>query len=360
MDKPKIAIVAEWLTSRGGAEQVVDGLISIFPDAQIFTSVFAPEVFPELVVKKPITSFLQKIPRLNKHHQRLGALMPSAFKSLDFTGYDIIISSSSAFGKGIRKPKGAIHICYCHTPIRYVWQPEIDGRLARLPFGKAAIGLLKKWDLKTNKNVDYFITNSPNSAQRIKKFYNREATVIYPPVCVEKNEIVYKKANYYLQISRFVAYKRFDLSIKACENLHKKLIIAGSGEEESALRSLAKENTEFVGRVNDKEKIELISKAKAVIFPGEEDFGIVPIEAMALGTPVIGFGRGGTAETVTDGKTGVLFNEQNVESLEKAIERFEKMSFDIKELKSEADKFSLERFKKEILSFVNKIKIKEE
>jgi len=354
MSKIRIAIVAEWLTSRGGAEKVVESLIKVFPDAQIFTSVFNPKVFPELVSKKPITSFLQKIPVLNKHHQLLGPLMPKAFKSLDFKGYDIIISSSSAFGKGITKPKGSTHICYCHTPIRYVWQPDIDKRLARLPFGLFAISILKKWDLKTNKNVDYFVTNSKYSASRIKKFYNREAIVIYPPVPVYKNPKVYKQDNYYLAISRMVAYKKIDLAIMACENLGRKLIVAGSGEMEKAWRAIAGMNTRFVGRVDDDQKVRLISEAKAVIFPAEEDFGIVPIEAMSLGTPVIGFNKGGTAESVVNLETGVLFDSQTQTSLEQAILKFESLTFKKDVLVGRAKQFW--KFEEKILNLVNKIK----
>ncbi len=230
MHQAKIAIVAEWLTSRGGAEKVVAELIKIFPKAQVLTTVFNKDVFPELVEKKPITSFLQKIPVLNRHHQKLGALMPRAIESLDLRGFDIIISSSSAFGKGIKRPRGAVHICYCHTPIRYVWQSDLDRRLSRLPLSKIAISALKKWDLKSNKTVDYFITNSNYTAERIKKFYNRDALVIYPPVEIIKPQLCAKE-DYYLAISRLVGYKRFDLAIDACEQLGKKLIIAGDGPE---------------------------------------------------------------------------------------------------------------------------------
>lgn len=356
MHKAKVAIVAEWLTSRGGAEIVVDELIKIFPDAQIFTTVFNPEVFPELKGKKPITSFLQKIPILSKHHQKLGALMPKAIESLNLKGYDIIISSSSAFGKGIIRPKGSVHVCYCHTPMRYVWQSDIDRRLSRLPFSRMIIKILKKWDLKSNKTVDYFLANSKYAAARIKKYYNREAQVVYPPVAKEQKLSPVVKGDYYLAISRLVEYKRFDLAIKACQDLGKNLIIAGSGPEQSNWMKLAGQSTTFVGRVDDQKKTGLIAKAKGLIFPAEEDFGIVPIEAMSHLTPVIGLKRGGTRETVIDGKTGVLFEKQTVEDLKQAIQRFEKLKFKDEDLLTQANRFSVKEFDQKIISLIDKIK----
>ena len=356
MKKAKIAIVAEWLTSKGGGEKVVDELISIFPEAQIFTTVFNPKIFPELIIKKPITSFLQNIPALNKRHQLLGPLMPKAIESLNLSGYDIIISSSSAFGKGIIKPKGAVHICYCHTPMRYAWQPDVDRRLSRLPFSSPIIGGLRKWDLKSNSSIDYFVTNSHYTAQRIKKYYNREAIVIYPPVTVTKQANKPEKGDYYFAISRFVGYKRFDLAIRACEDLGRKLIVAGEGPEEKSWQLLAKDNTTFVGRVDDTEKDALIAGAKALIFPAEEDFGIVPIEAMALATPVIGYKKGGTTETVIDGQTGVLFEKQSVDSLKESILKFEKMTFSKDALIQRANQFSKEKFDEKIKKLVDNIK----
>lgn len=356
MSEIKVAIVPEWLTSRGGAELVVDELIKIFPKAQIFTTIFNPKVFPELIDKKPITSYLQKIPFLNRRHQLLLPFLPRAIESLDLSGYDIIISSSSAIGKGIRRPKGSIHLCYCHTPMRYVWQSDVDKRLLKIPFGNLLIKKLKKWDLKRNEDVDYFIANSNFTAQRINKYYDRDSIVIYPPVKMLESNSAYQKEDYYLAISRLVEYKRFDLAIMACEKLGKKLIIAGDGPQYKSLKVMSGENVSFVGRVDNNVKNRLIAKAKAIIFPAEEDFGIVPIEAMSLGTSVIGFNKGGTAESVIDKKTGVLFKKQTVDDLVSAIERFENSTFNTNDLKNQAQKFSNNIFDKKLLELINRIK----
>jgi len=355
MQPKRVAIVADWLTSRGGAEKVLAALLEAFPRAKIFTTVYNPAVFPEYKSRIAGTSFLQKIPLLNRRHQLLLPLLPSAIGSLDLTGFDLIISSSSAVGKGVKKPAGAVHVCYCHTPMRYVWQTETDRRLIRLPLGKLLISWLKKWDLKTNQGVDYFIANSHYTAERITKNYHRSSTVIYPPVEPSHKPARVDKGDFYFAISRLTAYKRFDLAILACQKLGRKLLVAGEGPELERLKEIATDKTIFLGRISDKEKIEYLRAARAVIFPAEEDFGIVPIEAMACGTPVVAFGRGGAKETVRDGQTGVLFDKQTVAELVRAIKRLEKTSFKDEVLTSQAQRFSKSQFISKIKSFVAKI-----
>lgn len=357
MKPKKIAIVAEWLTSRGGAEEVVYELCRLFPKADIFTTVFNPSKHPELEGKKITASFLKRIPVINKKHQLALPLLPRAISSLDLSGYDLIISSSSAFGKGIKKSKDAKHICYCHTPMRYVWEPDLDSRLIRLPFGKRIIKALKKWDLSTNDSVDVFIANSQNTAKKIKKFYNRDSVVVYPPV--ETEQIInYKsgdKEDYYFAISRLIPYKRIDLAIRACETLKKRLLVAGSGDELNNLKKISGEFTTFLGRVNDNKKIKLYKEAKATIFCAEEDFGIVPVESLAAGTPVIGYGKGGILEVVTSQDLGILFEEQTLKSLIKAIREFEKKKFDKKVLEESSRRFSKNNFNKSILNIIKEL-----
>lgn len=357
MSPRKVAIVAEWLTSRGGAEEVVYELSKIFPEADVFTTVYNREKHLELAGKKVTASFLRNIPIINKKHQFALPLLPRAISSLDLRGYDLIISSSSAFGKGIKKPQGAKHICYCHTPMRYVWEPELDERLIRLPLGKKIISILKKWDLETNKSVDVFVANSENTSNKIKKFYNRDSTVIYPPVDTEQivNSPAERKEDFYFAISRLIPYKRIDLAIKACEILGKRLLVAGSGEQLNQLKKLAGKNTEFLGRVENSKKIELYKKAHATIFCSEEDFGIVPVESLAAGTPVIGYKKGGILEVINDESLGVLFDKQTPQSVAQAIRKLETRKFDKKKLAESSKRFSKDRFEQSLKKIINKL-----
>ena len=355
MKPKKVCIVAEWLTWRGGSESVIDALLEAFPGADFYTTVYNAKKLPEYKKFKPQTSFLQKIPIARKKHQSIPPLLLKAISSLNLSGHDLIISSSSSIGKGIKKPKNSVHICYCHTPMRYVWQPEIDKRLVKLPLGKYFINYLKKWDLRTNKNVDYFLTNSSYTKERIRRIYKRGATVIYPPVKIHPLPRHIQKQDFYFCLSRLIPYKKIDLAIRACENLSRKLIVAGEGPELKKLRKIAGSTTKFIGRIDDKKKMNLLRKAKALIFPCEDDFGIVPIEAMSQGTPIIAYKKGGARESVLDGKTGILFEKQSVKSLTAAIRKFEKSQFDQKEIIRRAKGFSKQRFIKEIKKFIKQI-----
>jgi len=359
MKPRKIAIVAEWLTSRGGAEGVVDNLLQIFPDADLYTSVFNEKTLPEYAKLKPKTSFLQKIPWLNRKHQLVAPLLPFAMRRMKLSGYDLIISSSSSVGKFIQKDIGTIHVCYCHTPMRYAWETKTDPRIIKLPFGKFFVRLLKKWDIESNKGVDFFISNSQYTASRIKKFYNRDATAIYPPVVINENYPSVKENNdFYFAISRLVSYKRIDLAIDACIKLNRNLIVAGDGAELENLKKLAQghNNIKILGKVSNKQKDNLYKAARAVIFPADEDFGIVPIEANSFGTPVVAFNRGGCRETIQDGINGVLFERQTTQSICEAIEKLEKIKFNSVEIIKSAKKFSAENFQNNIKVFIESIK----
>ena len=354
MNPKRIAIVAEWLTWRGGAETVVDALIEAFPKADLFTTVYNDKKLPEYKYLSPRTSFLQHIPIARDRHQSVPPLLLSAIKSLDFEGYDLIISSSSAIGKGITKPAGSKHVCYCHAPMRYVWQPEIDDRLVSKPFGKLFLDYLKKWDLKTNRSVDYFITNSKTVQNRIQKFYGRSSTVIYPPVTLLTPSSE-KKKDHYITLGRLIPYKKNDLAIEACEKLGKDLHVAGDGPEAEKLSGLAKNHTKFLGRISNELKQKELCEAKALIFPAEEDFGIVPIEAFSCGTPVIAYGKGGATEYVKNNRNGILFSPQNTQSLIEAIEKFEAAKFDKEYIIKSSKQFSKDRFINEIKEFVERI-----
>lgn len=355
MKPSRVAIVAEWLTWRGGAESVVDALLVAFPKADLFTTVYNEKKLPEYKKRHPKVSFLQKIPIVRDRHQALPPLLLSAIKSLDFEGYDLIITSSSAIGKGITKPDKSIHVCYCHAPMRYVWQPEIDNRLVSKPFGKMFLNYLKRWDLKTNKSVDYFITNSKTVQKRIMRFYGRNSVVIYPPVTLLNPSKIDDKKDFYLSLGRLIPYKRNDLAIKACEAMGEKLYIAGDGIELETLKKIAGNNTKFLGRISDEDKRKYLSNAKALIFAGEEDFGIVPIEAMSVGTPVIAYGVGGATEYIFEGKNGVLFDSQTKEGLIGAMQKFSSSKFDKQYIIKSARKFSRDRFINEIKEFIERI-----
>lgn len=356
MRPKKIAVVAEWLTWRGGGEKVLDAILKAYPEADLFSTVYNEKKLPEYKKFNVKTTFLQKIPLVRQKHQLLPPLLLKAIQSIDLEGYDLIISLSSAIGKGIKRPAGAIHVSYCHTPMRYLWQPEIDKRLVRFPFGKYFMNYLKKWDLKTNDTVDYFLTNSRYTAARIKKFYKRDAIVIYPPATIRKKREVSKR-DFFVCLGRLVEYKKYDLAVKAFNQLGKKLIVVGQGPQYKNLQVLAKDNIRILGRVSDAEKTKLLAEAKALIFPPEEDFGIVPLEAMSQGTPVIAYNKGGACESVIDGKTGLFFSSQTPEAIIEAVERFDTLSFKQQDLVRQAEFFSEENFIRNIKTFIEKIPV---
>lgn len=351
----KVAIVAEWLTSRGGAENVVFELAQIFPDADIFTTIYNKKLFPELKGRTVRTSFLQKIPILNKQHQWCFFMLPRAIESLDLSGYDLIISSSSAFGKGIKKDQGALHICYCHTPMRWVWEPQRDNRLSRLPFNNKIRKWLKAWDLKSNDRVDIFCANSRYTAEKIKKYYQRNATILYPPVDLAQfSQVKNSRTDYFFSIGRLIPYKRVDLAIRSCNKIGQQLLIAGTGPEQKKLRKIAGDKTVFLGHINSTDKKRYLACAKAIIFCADEDFGIVPVESIASGTPVIAYQKGGAKEIIQDGVNGVFFNKQNPESLLSAIAKFDRIKFNQKTLRQSVQKFDKIKFRKGLVKLIKK------
>lgn len=348
----RVAIVTDWLNSFGGAERVLMELHRLFPDAPLFTSVHDSDGLPAQFSDWDVrTTFLQRIPFARRRHRWLLPLMPLAFESLDLRGYDLVISSSSACAKGVIVDPGTTHLCYCHTPCRYIWDLYHDyvGSSARAVLAAPIAHWLRLWDRTSSDRVDRFVANSRFVADRIARHYRRPAEVIHPPVDVQRFRLHFGPANeYYLVVSRLVSYKRIDLAVKAATRMGRPLLVVGEGPEEGRLRALAGPTVQFLGWQDDGEVTRLMEGARAVLFPGLEDFGIVPVEAQAAGRPVIAYGRGGATETVTDGVTGVHFHEQTPDALVAAIERFEDERFDPVGCRRNAERFSADAFRERI------------
>lgn len=354
----KLALVHDYLNQMGGAERAVEALLETFPEAPLYTSIYLSQNMPQIYQGKDIrTSFMQRLPFLNRHFKKYLLLYPYAFESFNLNEYEVVLSSSSAWAKGVRISPETCHICYCYTPMRWVW--NYDEYVRRENFGwlirKAlplAIRRLEKWDRKTIDRVDHYIAISKNVAKRIKKLYHREATVIYPPVRTDNFFISPEVEDYYLIVSRLNSYKRIDLAIEVFNALKKPLKIIGDGPHRPVLEKMAKGNVEFLGRLPDEKIAQYYAKCQALIFPGEEDFGIAPVEAQASGRPVIAYGRGGALEVVIDGQTGLFFYEQTFESLKKVIKNFERLSFDPQLIRKKAQRFDKAIFMRKIKDFV--------
>jgi len=353
----KLAIVHDWLTNMGGAEQVIINFKEIYREAPIYTTFYNPDNLDEKLKNLDVkTSFLQG-KKMVINHKKYFPFMPIAFRLFNLKEYDVVLSSSSSCAKGVKAPKG-IHICYCHTPMRYAWgkKEEYIKNMGRIKRTLVSIFLffMRKWDKWSSKRVDYFIANSTSIAQRIKECYGRESVVINPPVRCNLFNISETDGDYYFIVSRLVTYKRFDLAVNACKELGKKLVIIGDGPERENLEKIAKNdsNIVFLGRQPDEVVKKYMQECKALLFPGEEDFGIVPVETQACGRPVIAFEKGGALDTVIDGKTGLFFKEQTVESLKDAIIRFENMQFDKDKIREHALNFDEAIFKRRIQDYV--------
>jgi glycosyltransferase involved in cell wall biosynthesis len=383
---PRVAVVHEWLTVPGGSEQVVLELLEMFPDAELFTSIYDPAPWPAQITGRAVhASYLSRLPGARSHYRRLLPLMDRAYRAFDLSGFDLVLSSNHACAKNVRVPRGALHVCYCHTPMRYAWEEDfLDGeQLGRLT--RAALPLLlrrlRRQDLAGAASPDLFVANSRHVAERIERYYGRTAEVVNPPVDVEHFlELRRAPEDYYLVFGRVVPYKRVDLAVAACARLGVALEVAGDGRALEAVRAGAAMGVgaavgagvaggpggvpavarrrrgaaaiEFLGRVGDGERDELLSGARALLFPGEEDFGIVPVEAQAAGLPVIAYDVGGASETVLDGRTGVLFGEQSADGLARAIERFEGLALEEAEVRANAARFGRERFRREMAAAI--------
>lgn len=361
----KVAIIQEWLVTVGGSDKVVKAILDVFPEADIYTLVAKKEVCEELGIpwKKVHTSFIQKMPLGTKKHRAYLPLFPFAIEQFDLRGYDVIISSSHCVAKGVLTKADQLHICYCHSPIRYCWdmyneyleeshlKKGLKSWIVRL-----MLHPIRKFDAIAGNRVDYYISNSDYVGQRIRKTYRRKTTTIHPNIDISNFELCEDKQEYYLASSRLVAYKKIDIIIEAFNQMtDKKLVVIGGGPNLDAYRKLAKENVQVMGYQPFDVLKEKMQHAKAFVFAADEDFGMIPIEAQSCGTPVIAYGHGGSLETVNGGKTGLFFYEQTKEAIVEAVTKFEAMGsrpFAPKDCRQWAEGFSEERFKREIKAFV--------
>ncbi len=355
----KMAVVHDWLIEVGGAEKVLSAILALYPNAHLFTLVKSEKILKMVSIFPPsiTTSFIQWFPFVKKNYRNYLPFFPMAIESFDLSSYDLIISSSHAVAKGIRTHRKQLHICYCHTPARYLWSDQYKRQMSRIKslLAKPILDYIKKWDLKTLDRVDYFIANSNYIGNRIKESYGLSTETIYPPVSTHRFQVGYHRDDFYLTVSRLVCYKRIDLIIEAFNQMPlKRLYVIGRGPELKNLKKKARSNIHFLGFQPDEQLHGYLEKAKALIFAAEEDFGIVPVEAQAAGTPVIAYGKGGVLETVIPYKTGLFFAEQEVESMIKTINDFETHSFDPNLIRSNAERFGEARFKKEFDSFIKK------
>lgn len=361
----RVALVHDYLNQYGGAERVLEAFCEIWPEAPIFTLVYDKRrtggAFEGRKIK---TSFLQKVPLVKSHHRPFLMFMPLAIEQFDFSKYDLVISDSASFAKGVITRPEALHICYCHTPTRYVWDDshkyidEFNYPALVKKFIPSFLNYLRLWDEAASVRPDVYLANSRFVASRVKKYYGREAQVICPPVKTGRFYLSGKSGDYFLLLARFLPYKKIDMAIAAFNALGWPLKIIGDGPDRNRLREMAGSNIEFLGLVAEKNLPRYFSHCRAFIFPQEEDFGIAAVEAMAAGRPVIAYRGGGALEIVEEGKTGIFFDRQTPESLIAALKKFNPADFSARYIRQQAERFDKEVFKDKIKRFVNEALIK--
>lgn len=349
----KVAIIHYWLINMRGGEKVLEELCALYPQADIFTHVYAPEKVSDAIRQHKVqTTFISRLPMARRHYQKYLPFMPYALEQLDLSKYDLVISSEAGPAKGVIVRPDALHVCYCHSPMRYIWDQyptyhSSAGALTRMAMPWLASGL-RQWDVTSAARVDYFVANSSCVASRIKKYWRRDSEVVPPPVDVSRFDSTQTRDDFYLYVGEMVPYKRADIAITACNLMERRLIVIGDGPDAKRLRKIAGPTIEFLGRVPDEIVAEHYARCRALLFPTEEDFGIVPVEAMASGAPVIAFGRGGARDSVIPDVTGVFFDEQTAGGMIGAIARFEMIehTFDPVRLLEQAAYFQQDLFRK--------------
>jgi glycosyltransferase involved in cell wall biosynthesis len=353
----RVAIVTDWMSNVGGGGRVLVELHRMFPEAPIYTTIRDPDTLPDEMLSWDVrTSFLQRVPFAVKRYQAFLPLMPLAFEQFDMRGYDLVISTSSACAKGVITRPDTVHLSYCYTPCRYIWDLYHDytEEMRSRAFIAPVAHWLRLWDRLSSDRVDHFVAISLEVAGRIRKHYRREAEVIYPPVDVERVRPNGKPPeDFHLVVSRLVPYKRVDLAVAAATRLGRRLIVVGDGPERRRLEAMAGPTVEFRGHLPDARVAALLARCRSFLFPGYEDFGIAPVEAQAAGRPVVAFGNGGAVETVVDGVTGVLFDEQTVESLVEAMLTLDRMRVDPMACRQNAERFSSAVFRERLMAVVD-------
>ena len=360
----KVAIVTDFLLKLGGAERVTKFLLNMYPDADIFTLLYDEKIVGKVFPKNKVTeSDLAKWPRfLRKKYKYFFPLFPNFVEKFDFCGYDLVISSSSAYTHGVITDLETTHVVYCHSPMRYAWDyahkylAEQNLNIINRATVRCFMKKIREWDFLASKRPDSYIANSINVAKRIKKYYRRDSVVIYPPVNISRFKVQKSHEDFFLIVSTLTPYKKIDHAIRLFNKINKKLVIIGDGPMKGALKSIAGKNIDFLGFRSDNEVTEYMQNCQALIFPGEEDFGITPIEAMACGKPVLGYRKGGLLESVTEGECGEFFDEQTIESMEDGLGRLllNYKFYDQKKIRSQAEKFSEEKFKSEFEKHIHK------
>ena len=346
----KVAIVHDYLNQQGGAERVVATLHRMYPDAPIFTTIYDAELMGEPFASADVrVSWMQHLPGWRKHFKAYLPLYPFAVRSFDLRGFDLVISSSSAFAKGIRVPKDTVHVCYCYSPMRFAWTFDDYVRRSSLSvFSRAAanmiMGPMRRWDVASSRHVGRFIAISNEIARRIRQTYDRDSDVIFPPVEVDRFRPSPEQGDYFLVVARLNAYKRMDLAVEACTARSLPLMVVGDGPERRQLQEMAGPTVRFLGRLPDAEVTDLFARCRALILPGAEDFGLTPVEANAAGRPVVAFAQGGALDTVRDGETGVLFHDPTSASLEEALVTVSERAWDPNLLRAHAETFSESAF----------------
>ncbi len=357
----RTAVVHDYFTQLGGAERVVGDIFQMYPQSSLYATVALSQYLPPSLRDVPIsTTWMQKLPRLDDFYRFYFMLYPLAVACLNLSEYDFVLSSSSGYAKGIHTRRDAVHVCYCHTPMRWVW--NYDSYSSRESFGRlqrrllpALVDRLRKWDLDASRQPDHFIANSKVVAERIYRTYGRRAEVIHPPIDISRFKPSAEQEDFYLVLARLAPYKRIDLAVAACTQLGVKLVVIGDGTDRRQLEQIAGPTVSFLGRLSDDEVARYVARCKALLFPGEEDFGMAPVEVAAAGRPTIAYRAGGATETILEGTTGLFFDEQTPESLAAAIERFDAFDWDKDVLRKHAEGFCSAVFQDRMAHFLKRV-----
>jgi glycosyltransferase involved in cell wall biosynthesis len=358
---PKIALFQDYLAQYGGAERVTEALHQALPQADLHTTLFVPEkMSPYFQSVEAKTTWMQHLPAKSKLYRHYFLFYPFAVESARLEGYDIVVSSCCGYAKGVKRGKNAVHVCYCHNPMRWVWR--FKEYMAKEKFDaptklilRMMVEGLKRWEMKAAQRPDYFVANSHIVARRLKSAFGIDATVIEPPIQTSRFWISKNVEDYYLILARLVPYKRIDIAVEACTRTGRRLVVIGDGPDRNRLEALAGPNVTFLGRQSDEAVSRIASRCRALVFPGEEDFGMAPLEINAAGRPVVAYGAGGATETIVERLNGILFKEQTTESLIEGLEKFESCMWDTQSIRKIALRYDIRIFQERFLEFLSKV-----